>query len=165
MCVSEVQVGGEGWRWNMASLCVSPYARMGSRQMLRGFCSSGGGGPSWLRVSFMRSRTSQCGCLKWIDQSWGGIGYSCSQQSGVDWVKTHSHGSLGGFPIWLNDRGIHCCSCRCCSLKRSKRLVQCQGGLVCVPHEQCWRGIRYYCNAITSPGYTVIFFLVITFFK
>lgn len=79
--------------------------------------------------------------------------------SRVEWTEnTQSHGSLGGFPIWLNDRGIHCCSCRCCSLKRSKRLVQCQGGLVCVPHEQCWRGIRYYCNAITSPGYTVIFF-------
>lgn len=46
------------------SLCIPLRSDGFQTDAERVFSSSGGGGPSGLRVSFMRSRTSQCGCLK-----------------------------------------------------------------------------------------------------
>lgn len=83
--------GGERWRWETASAD-------GCRE---GFCLffflplHGGGGTEHCICG--SSRTSQCGCLKWADQSWRCIRFCCTQLTD----STHTHTQRRGFPGWV----------------------------------------------------------------
>lgn len=105
----------EGWRWKMASLRVSPHARMDCGRMLRGFCSWERRGGT-LSASFGGSRTSQSGCLKWADQSWRYVGF-CTQ-----W-REWTHRATVPWVGFLSDCGCCCCWNKC--------LVRCHSTLVC----------------------------------
>lgn len=85
---------------NFASFCIHTFLYLSSTVFVFELCFWILFCPYWaIACSFGSIRTSQCGCLKWADQSWLRIGFCYSQQR--EWTR-RQHRELqfsGEFPV------------------------------------------------------------------